>query len=171
MEKARTTLHQVRRRHLVQMRLTCDILGHILSQVSEAQAHEWRDGAEGWSIVEIVCHLRDFDEIFRQRAKMMLEQEQPQLPAYDHEAMAIERAYQQEALAEAYCELKASRGRFIDFFKSLTAEEWERGGVHPERKSFTMTDAVMQVGLHDIDHLEQITRVLSLFADDAAGQI
>jgi len=115
--------------------------------------------------------LRYNSQIFCRRAKMMLEQEQPQLSAYDHEAMAVERAYQQETLAEAYCELKAARGRFIDFFKSLTAEQWERGGVHPERKSFTMTDAVMQVGLHDIDHLEQITRVLSLFGDDATGEV
>jgi len=92
---------------------------------------------------------------------MMQAQMQPQLPAYDHEAMAIDRAYQQEDLAEAYSALKASRGRFIAFFAGLTPEQWERAGVHPERDSFTMTDAAMQVGLHDLDHLEQITRVLA----------
>ena len=167
MKKATAILHQVRKRHIVQIRLTCDILGHILKNVSEDQAHELRDGPQGWSIVEIVCHLRDFDEIFYQRANMMLEQDHPRLPAYDHEAMAVEKAYQQEQVAAAYEALKASRRRFTAFFKALTEEQWERGGVHPERESFTMTDAVMQVGLHDIDHLEQITRVLG----DAAGEI
>lgn len=152
---------QARQRHLWQVRMTCEILGHILQNVSEAQAHELRDGPAGWSIVEIVCHLRDFDEIFYRRARMMLEQDHPKLPAYDHEAMAIERAYQQQAAAAAYGELKASRRRFVDFFKSLTDEAWQRGGIHPERGSFAMTDALMQVGLHDIDHLEQITRVLA----------
>ena len=33
--------------------------------------------------------------------------------------------------------------------------------MHPERDSFCMTDALMQVSAHDLDHLEQITRVLS----------
>lgn len=160
MEKMTAALHQIRKRHIWQIRLTCDILGHILQNVSEEQAHELRDGPQGWSIVEIVCHLRDFDDIFYRRANMMLEQDHPQLPAYDHEAMAIESAYQRQSAAAAYEALKASRRRFIDFFKSLTEQQWQRGGIHPERGGFTMTDALIQVGLHDIDHLEQITRVL-----------
>lgn len=159
MEKT-NALHQIRKRHIAQIRLTCDILDHILQTVSEEQAHELRDGPQGWSIVEIVCHLRDFDDFFYQRARMMLERDHPQLPAYDHEALAVERAYQQQSVAAACKALKASRRRFIAFFKALTEAQWERGGIHPERGNFTMTDAVMQVGLHDIDHLEQITRVL-----------
>jgi len=155
-----TTLYQVRKRAIWQMKTTCEILGHILKNISEQQAHNLQDGPEGWSIIEIVCHLRDFDEFFYQRAQMMLEQEHPQLPAYDHEAIAIERKYRNEELAYAYYDLKESRERFVEFFKSLTDEQWERTGIHPERDSFTMTDAVQQVGLHDIDHIEQITRIL-----------
>ncbi len=161
MTDLRTTWPQVRERQLAMMRLTCDSLGHILRGVSADEARALRDGDDGWSIIEILCHLRDFDEIFYKRAVMMLEEPHPQLPGYDHEAMAIERAYQQDNLQEAYYALRASRQRFIQFFAALSPEQWERGGVHPERDSFTMTDAAMQVGLHDLDHLEQITRVLA----------
>ncbi len=161
MTRMQTSWQQARERHIGAMRLSCDILGHILQGISNERARSLRDGPDGWSIIEIVCHLRDFDEIFYRRAQMMQAQEQPQLPAYDHEAMAIERAYQQEDLAEAFETLKATRARFIAFFAALTPEQWERDGVHPERDSFTMTDAAMQVGLHDLDHLEQITRVLA----------
>ena len=161
MTKQETTWQQARARQIAAMRLSCDILGHIVSTISDERARALRDGPAGWSIIEIVCHLRDFDEIFYNRARMMLESEYPQLPAFDHEALAIERAYQAQTLADAYGALRASRQRFMAFFKSLTAADWERGGVHPERDNFTMTDAVMQVGLHDLDHLEQITRVLA----------
>ena len=161
MTKMQTNWRQVRERHIGAMRLSCEVLGHILQGVADAQARALRDGPEGWSVIEIVCHLRDFDEIFYQRARMMQAQAQPLLPAYDHEALAIERAYQQEDLAAAYAALKASRQRFIAFLAGLTPEQWERDGRHPERDSFTMTDAAMQVGLHDLDHLEQITRVLA----------
>ncbi len=161
MTSMQTSWQQVRERHIGAMRVSCDILGHILQGMTNEQARSLRDGPEGWSIIEIVCHLRDFDEIFYRRAQMMQAQEQPQLPAYDHEAMALERAYQQEDLAQAFAALKASRARIIAFFAALTPEQWQRAGHHPERDSFTMTDAAMQVGLHDLDHLEQITRVLA----------
>lgn len=160
MARMRTSWGQVRERHIGAMRKSCDILEHILHGVTDEQARSLRDGPDGWSIIEIVCHLRDFDEIFYRRAQMMQTREQPQLPAYDHEAMAVEGCYQQADLAEAMAALKASRGRFVSFLAALTPEQWERDGAHPERDSFTMTDAAMQVGLHDLDHLEQITRVL-----------
>lgn len=160
MSDSGTTWQQARDRQISAMRMTCEILGHILRNVSDEQARALRDGPDGWSIVEIVCHLRDFDDIFLSRARMMLERDHPQLPAYDHEAMAIERAYQAQSLDEAYGALKASRANFARFFETLTPEQWARGGVHPERDSFSMTDALMQVSAHDLDHLEQITRVL-----------
>lgn len=156
-----SSLVQVRQRQIAAMGVTCKILGHILQNVGEERAHALRDGPDGWSVVEIFCHLRDFDDIFHKRAKMMCNEDHPRLPAYDHEAMAIERAYQSEQVANAYDALKVSRTRFIDFFTSLSAEEWERAGVHPEIGKFTMTNAVMQVVSHDLDHLEQITRVLT----------
>jgi len=153
-------MRQVRKSQIKSMRMTCEILGHILRNVSDERARSLRDGADGWSIIEIACHLRDFDEIFYSRAQMMLEQEEARLPAYDHEAMAIERAYQRESLREAYKALTRSRQRFAEFFESLTSAQWARGGLHPERGPFSMTDALMQVCAHDLDHLEQITRVL-----------
>lgn len=159
MSEIGTTWSQARERQISSMRLGCEILGHILQNISADDARDLRDGSEGWSIIEIVCHLRDFDEIFYSRALMMLEQEHPQLPAYDHEAMAIERNYQADSLADAYNSLKVSRARFAAFFEALTPAQWSRGGAHPERDSFSMTDALMQVCAHDLDHLEQITRV------------
>ena len=155
-----TTWQQVRERQISAMRLTGEILGHTLFNVSAERGRALRDGPDGWSIVEIVCHLRDFDEIFHNRARMMLELDHPQLPAYDHEAMAIERDYQSQSLEEAYGALKASRANFARCFETLTPEQWARGGGHPERDSFSMTDALMQVSAHDLDHLEQIARVL-----------
>ncbi len=155
-----TTWGQARARQIAAIGLSCKILRHLLATLDDERARELRDGADGWSIIEILCHLRDFDEIFQSRAKMMLEQDSPQLPAYDHEAMAIERDYQNQTLAGALHALDASRGRFIQFFRELSPEQWTRGGIHPEKGAFSMTDALMQVALHDLDHLEQISRVL-----------
>ena len=161
MDETAAQIRAVQARQVISMRLTLRSLGHILAGLTDEQARSLRDGEDGWSIMEIVCHQRDFDVIFYDRAVMMIAQDQPQLPAFDHEAMAIERDYQSDSLVNAYASLQVSRLRFVDFFKRLSAEQWARGGLHPERDSFSMLDAAMQVPLHDLDHLEQITRVMA----------
>jgi hypothetical protein len=57
--------------------------------------------------------------------------------------------------------LVESRARFVALFEDLTAEQWNRAGIHPERGHFTLLDALIQVGTHDVTHLEQITRIIA----------
>jgi hypothetical protein len=49
----------------------------------------------------------------------------------------------------------------VVLFESLTEEQWSRAGIHPERGHFTLLDSLIQVGTHDVTHLEQITRLLA----------
>lgn len=153
-------IHDIQKRHIHLMEKTAEIMGHVLKNISQEQATSLRDGPEGWTILEVLCHLRDFDEIFRNRAQRMVAEEQPQLGAFDHEALAIEQAYNDEDFAYAYDAYRYSRSQTIEFFQNLTPEQWQQIGVHPERGEFSMTDAVIQVGHHDITHIEQITRIL-----------
>ncbi len=154
-------MQAIRERHISLMQQTCQTLGHILSDVDQETATTLRDGPDGWTVLEVVCHLRDFDEFFYGRAVMMLDQDQPVLPAYDHEALAIERNYNSQDLRQTYTDLTKSRQRFVEFFEALTEVQWSRDGHHPERDHFSMLDSLMQVGLHDVVHLEQITRILT----------
>jgi hypothetical protein len=142
---------------------TVKILGFMLHGVSHATATTRRDpndGAKGWTVLEVTCHLRDYDRIFRDRVCLMLAEAYPMLPGFDHERLAAERAYNKQDLSLVYAELAASRHKFAELFGSLNEEQWQRAGVHPERGRFTMCDALFQVGAHDAVHLEQITRIL-----------
>ena len=157
-------LTPIRQRHIRLMKTTLDILGNVLAPVSQAVATSLRDGHDGpkgWTVIEVVCHLRDFDSFFQHRAELMLKLENPTLPAYDHEALAVERNYSSQDVHQAYTVLVESRRQLVEFFEGLTPEQWARAGIHPERGHFTMTDAVMQVGIHDCGHIEQITRILN----------
>ena len=71
MASVQTTMQQVRERHISAMRLSIAVLDHILAGVPDEKARRLRDGADGWSVIEILCHLRDFDEIFYRRAQKM----------------------------------------------------------------------------------------------------
>ncbi len=154
------TFANVQKRHIRLMRLTCQTLGNILAGVSQETATALRDGPDGWTTLEVVCHLRDFDCYFMERAQLMLKGDYPLLPAYDHERIAIAGEYNRQDLQQAYAELRASREQFAQFFEGLTEGQWALAGVHPENGHWTLLDSLVQVGSHDVTHLEQITRIL-----------
>jgi uncharacterized damage-inducible protein DinB len=136
------------------------ILNHIFHELPEADAKHWRDGAEGWTSLEVLCHIADYDEIFYNRVILMLEQDNPPLPGYDHEALAIERHYNEQSLASVLERLNASRERFIALFASLTEEQFVRTGIHPEYGTWWVERSLSQLAYHDSNHIEQITRII-----------
>lgn len=153
-------LAAIRQPHLALMARTANTLDLLLAPLSRETATTLRDGGDGWTVTEVMGHLRDFDGYFRGRAIMMVEQDNPLLPAYDHEAIAIAARYNEQDLGAVRAEFLRSREQTHAFFAGLTEEQWGRVGVHPERGHFTVTDALLQVGLHDTIHLEQIAKIL-----------
>lgn len=156
-------IDRARSGHIRLMRHSLVTLEFMLADVEQRVATTRRDpddGDKGWTVLEVICHLRDFDRIFRSRARQMLTEREPKLQGYDHERMAVEFHYNDQDLRTALAELRASRLETISFFEALHGEQWQRSGVHPERGRFTMDDALMQVGLHDMLHVEQIIRIL-----------
>ncbi|MFM7582540.1 MAG: DinB family protein [Caldilinea sp.] len=137
-----------------------DFLAAAAGQGAATTLRDPNDGDTGWTVLEVLCHLRDFDRIFLERARRIVAEAEPLLVAYDHEQMVVDGRYNEQDLSAVLADLRSSRAEFVAFFNSLTAEQWERAGTHPERGRFSLDDALMQVGLHDAMHLEQITRIL-----------
>ena len=154
---------RTRTNHIRLMRDTLAILEYILAGVSQTTATTRRDpndGDKGWTVTEVVCHLRDFDAIFLARVRRIVAERDPALTGYDHEQLAVEGRYNAQDLRAALADLRRSRTEFVAFFQGLEDDAWKRAGIHAERGRFTLDDALMQVGLHDALHLEQITRIL-----------
>ncbi len=150
----------VRKAHIALMSNSLKILNTLVSDISQKDATTYRDSGDGWTVLEVLCHLRDYDEIFYQRANQILNEDNPTFVPRDHEALVIENAYNSQNLQSVLAELNTTRARFIAFFESLTPEQWDRNGFHPEYGEFPMTRSAMQVGTHDVNHIEQITRIL-----------
>ncbi len=144
------------------MKKTPVLLDALLNGVTQERALAARDGDDGWNVVEIVCHLRDFDEVFLSRARQIVAEERPALAPFDHEAMARDQHYAAQDLNAAFEAYVAHRAEFIEWLKARAEADWERVGMHPEAGEYTLLEQALQVPLHDLDHLEQIARVLGL---------
>lgn len=142
------------------MRKSADVLHLLLKDVSQEQATAARDGADGWNVVEIMCHLRDFDEIFFARGKRLASVMNPSLAPYDHQQLAIDNDYANQQLAEALSAFMDNRAEFIAWLKERERHEWLNVGKHPKMGKMTLLDQALQVYQHDLDHTEQIIRIL-----------
>lgn len=157
-------LNKVQLRAIYLMGKSLKVLQNILINVSPADATTFRDphdGEQGWTVLEVLCHLRDFEDVVRLRVEMLREEEHPRFPLWDHNVLVIEKAYNQQDMDDVLQTLIKSRKTLQETFTNLPPEGWERSGVHPEYGDFSMTDIALQVGWHDVNHLEQITRILN----------
>lgn len=133
-----------------------------------------------WSVKEIVCHLRDVEELFLIRFQTMLAMDEPKILTrsaspevlavwgiggpvghpLDPDRWAKERQYQRADAVEALAAFQRRRGESLALLAALSPEQWRRGGIHPLRGRMALGDWVASLAGHDDNHLDQIRRAL-----------
>ncbi len=142
------------------LKATPDTLKGLLKGIAQEQAGSARGGDENWSIVEIICHLRDAEERGIERTRLMRDQDSPLLAAFDQEKWALERNYASAQLEAALTAFLQFRAVFIQELAALSSEDWERPGMHEELGRITISAYVLHLVSHDSIHLAQIARQL-----------
>jgi hypothetical protein len=137
------------------------ILEALLADVSQEQAATLRDGEDGWSVLFIVCHMRDVEEIFTDRARSLLAEPNPTFRVVANEVLIERGNYAAQDLRAVLAEYSTLRAAFIALIEPLTDEQWLLAGTHPEQGPGTLLDVAINSGLHDVDHQEQIIRCLA----------
>jgi hypothetical protein len=139
---------------------TPDTLRGVLRGCTHEQAAVARGGDENWSVVEVICHLRDAEENALSRMRLMRDEQNPRLAAYDQDAWAIERNYAVERLETAVAAFLQLRGTYLAELAALSGEAWWRRGQHEEQGDITIHSHTLHVVSHDAIHLAQIARQL-----------
>src|SRR2546423_10014425 len=78
-----------------------EVLVQTLEGCTQEEAQAARGGDENWSVVEVVCHLRDAEERGLERTRAMRSENHPFMEGYDQDAWARERNYADADLREA----------------------------------------------------------------------
>jgi hypothetical protein len=139
---------------------TPETLAGLLANVTDAQAKAAKGGDEGWSVVEVLCHLRDGEEIGFQRDRAMFEQKNPDIAPYDQDKFAIDRNYASQDLRKALAEFIRLRKEHVAFLESLSPEGWKRPGNHLEIGNIDIFSHTEHMVCHDSIHCAQIARQL-----------
>lgn len=144
------------------LRKTPAIMQTILRGVDQARALGATDGPDGWSVLEVLCHLNDYEQIFGDRIRRMIAEDNPHFTNVDHEALVEENHYKEQMLDTIWKQYIEKRRALVVFLDSLPAEAWQRPGVYHGGIATNVTEVAINIALHEINHMEQITRSLGL---------
>jgi DinB superfamily len=111
-----------------------------------------------WSVAELLGHLWDAELAYAFRARAILAQDQPQLPAYDQDAWAT---LARPPFAELLAGFAALRTANLALIRATPATLWERAGIHEERGPTSFRVATDEIAGHARAHQLQLERTIA----------
>jgi uncharacterized damage-inducible protein DinB len=91
-----------------------------------------------WSMLEVVCHLADFEPICADRMKRVIAEERPTLVGADEKHFAAALAYHEREIEEELVLIEHTRSQMARSLRTLPTEALQRAGVHSERGLVTL---------------------------------
>jgi hypothetical protein len=120
-----------------------------------------RPAADQWSASEIVAHLADAEIVIGFRMRLILGAPGIPIAAYDQDSWVTSGHYDTRDPRQSVEQFRAVREANLALLESLTPEQWQQHGVHSERGRETIEQMVHMTAGHDMNHLQQIERILS----------
>jgi DinB family protein len=165
------TLEEVAKQPLEQrlgrMTRTADDLAAAIHGQNEAALMR-RPDLKNWAAKEVICHLRDTEELFMVRLEMIAAMDEPAFGAAGQGARVLatphrwaeDRQYLRNDAAEALNTFRKRREELLSYLRALSPKQWQRGGIHPTRGRMTVDDYATMIAWHDDNHLDQLRRAL-----------
>jgi hypothetical protein len=133
-------------------------LRSALSGLDDSQLDTpYREG--GWTVRQVVHHLADSHLQAYGRLRLALTEDWPTITPYSEKAWAELYDAKTAPVNLSVDLLQALHSRWTMLLKSLTAEQWERGYVHPEGGRHTIAKMVAVYDWHSRHHLAQIEKL------------
>jgi hypothetical protein len=151
---------QSREQRLQRLTRTADELAAAI----EGQSDAWlcrRPDPKNWAAKEVVCHLRDTEEVFGTRLEQIVAMDvDPTLVVSSADRLADERQYLRNEAGQALAAFRQRRAETLETFGKLSPGQWEKGGLHPVLGRITIDGILSIIAWHDDNHLDQLTRAL-----------
>lgn len=120
-----------------------------------------RPAPKSWAPTEVICHLRDNEEWFLERLRMIVAMDVPRFVATNPDRWADERQYLTNDGVQALGAFARHRRETLEFLRPLAPDAWLRAGVHVDSRGRRSIDEFLSVmAWHDDNHLDQLRRAL-----------
>jgi len=119
-----------------------------------------RPAPDKWSVGEIMTHLADAEIVGGFRMRLILGAPGTPVAAFDQDAWVVSGHYVKRDPRKSLAQFRAVREANLALLKSLTPEQWKHYGMHSERGQETIEHIVRMFAGHDLNHLQQIERIL-----------
>ncbi len=144
---------------LAMQRETPEAIAQLIKGVPDEQLTR-RPDPQKWSIVEIVAHLAEDELVTSWRYRQMLETPGCALAGFDQNLWEQLGKYAAWSMHEAIEMFRLLRNANIRLLQNLSPEQWQAHGVHAERGRITVHELASHIAGHDLNHIEQIGRIL-----------
>jgi len=113
-----------------------------------------------WSIKEIVFHITDSELIGAARIKMILGEENKDLPFYDQDSWVSNMDYNsfsEKQMMDSIKVFTAIRVHLTGTFVNLKQSDWEKTGIHAEFGNVSVRNLLELYADHSERHISQIS--------------
>jgi hypothetical protein len=135
-------------------------LEKLIGGKSSAQLRK-RPAPDKWSVTEILAHLGDAEIVTAWRIRSILGAPGTPIQAYDQNAWVAAGRYSERNPRQCLDVFRAVRDANLTVLKSLKPEQWKHHGIHAERGEETIERILHMMAGHDLNHLQQIERILA----------
>lgn len=140
-------------------RQTSTALAQLIDGVSENKLYQRPDPAK-WSAGEVLAHFADSEIVISWRYRQMIEHNGCPLSPYNQDLWNTLGDYRSRPPSDSLQVFRMLRENNLRMLDRLTPEQWERYGMHAERGRLTVRELVQLIAGHDLNHLDQIRKVL-----------
>ena len=135
------------------------ILAKLINGVSDIELQA-RPAPGKWSAGEILAHLAEDEIATAWRYRQMVEHCGCELSSFDQDQWAQLGDYASWNPKEALELFRLLRVANLRMLAGLSADDWQKFGIHAERGKITVADLARHMAGHDMNHIEQVRRIL-----------
>ena len=144
------------REALAQLAQTPGVVAGLLAGLDETQLNRPGDDA-GWSMRQVVAHLRDAEGVLHSRVQMMLAQDDPTLESLAVFAWATSEDDRPPTTSAIFQTYEASRRETLALLHELPPWGWQRTGQHKEFGQVTILQQASYFSAHEQTHLAALS--------------
>jgi DinB superfamily len=135
-------------------------LERLIKGVSTAKLRK-RPEPNKWSVAEIIAHLADVEIVVGWRMRLILGAPGTPVHAFDQDSWVTALHYDKRDPKKDLAQHRVLREANLAMLKTLTPEQWKQFGMHTERGQESIEHIVRMIAGHDLNHIQQIERILA----------